>query len=500
MDMKEARERLDAYERHLYAFRHAMSVIVTDAETAAPPESYEGRGVALGVLSEEVFKYSTDPENVRLIEEIWEHRDEADPELARRAELLHKENRELRCIPMDEYVAFRQLLNEANYTWLKAKASSDFSLFAPYLRRIVDTMKRFASLTAPDMDPYDKCLDDHEEGTSREYYDRFFGEVKEALIPLIAKIREKEQPDDGWLRVSFPVAKQREFSDLVMDAFLLDRNHCSIAETEHPFTSGTGSRDVRITTHYYENDPVASLYSVIHEGGHANYELHCNPEYDYNCLGGGASMALHESQSRFWENYVGRSRGFTAWLWENAFTKLFPEQCQGHTAEEFYRCINIARPSLIRTQADELTYSMHVIIRYEIEKKLFDGSLDVDDVPAEWARLYKEYLGLDVPDDARGCLQDVHWSQASIGYFPTYSLGTAYSAQILETLKKDLDFDSLVAADDVLPILDWLAERIYRYGRLRKPADFVPGITGEPFSARYYTDYLTRKFGELYGL
>ena len=500
MDMKEAKERLDAYERHVYAYNHAMSVITTDAETAAPPESYEGRGVAMGILSEELFKYSTDPENIKLVEEIYEHRDDADPQLARRAELLHKQNRELQCIPMDEYVAYNQLLNESSYAWLKAKANNDFASFAPYIRKIVDTLKRFASLTDPGKDPFDKLLDDFEEGTSRAYYDAFFAEVKKTLVPLIAEVQKKPQFDDSWLKVSFPVEKQREFSQLVMDAFDIDKDHCTIAETEHPFTSGTGSRDVRITTHYYEYAPVSSLYSVIHEGGHANYELHVNPEFDYNCLGGGCSMALHESQSRFWENFVGRSREFTAWLWDNAFTKLFPEQCKGHTAEEFYQCVNKAEPSLIRTEADELTYSLHVMIRYEIEKQLFDGAIEVEDIPAEWARLYKEYLGVDVPDDTRGCLQDVHWSQGSFGYFPTYSLGTAYSAQILETLKKDLDFHGLIAKDEMKPILDWLSERIYRHGRLLRPGDIVPSITGEPFSARYYTDYLTKKFSELYCL
>lgn len=499
MDMTVAKERLDAYEKHLFAFNHAMAVMITDAETAAPSESFEARGVSMGVLSEEMFKYSTDPENIALIEEIYEHRDEADPELARRSELLMKQLKELRCIPMDEYVGYNQLLNESNYVWLKAKANNDFASFAPYIRKIIDTMKHFAELTDPGKDPYDVALDSHEEGTSKEYYDAYFNEVKAVLVPLIAKINACEQPDTSWLEVSYPIDQQRKFSQLVMDAFRIDKTHCTIGETEHPFTNGSCSQDVRITTHYHEHAPVSSLYSVIHEGGHANYELHVNPDYDYNCLGGGCSTALHESQSRFWENYVGRSREFTGWLWDT-FKELFPEQCEGHTAEDFYRGINKAQPSLIRTEADELTYSMHIIIRYEIEKKLFSGELEVEDIPAEWARLYKEYLGVDVPDDTRGALQDVHWSQGSIGYFPTYSLGTAYSAQILDTMRKDLDVDALLAKDDVQPIMDWLTEKLYRFGSLPKPGDVIPAITGKPFTAKYYTDYLTKKFSELYGL
>ena len=210
-------------------------------------------------------------------------------------------------------------------------------------------------------------------------------------------------------------------------------------------------------------------------------------------------MAMHESQSRFWENFVGRSKSFVQMFWPK-FQELFPEETKGHTAEELYRCVNLAKPSLVRTEADELTYSLHILIRYEIEKKLFSGELAVEDIPAAWNEKYQEYLGITVPNDSEGCLQDVHWSQGSFGYFPTYSLGTAYSAQILETMRKELDFDGLVAANDLQPILDWLTERIYRFGSLKKPATYVPEITGEPFTAKYYTDYLTKKYTELYDL
>ncbi|MBQ8996050.1 MAG: carboxypeptidase M32 [Oscillospiraceae bacterium] len=499
MDINTAKQALDNIERMQYAYHHAMAIITNDASTVAPPESYACRGVALGILSGESFKLETSPELKEAVATLYENKEEAGEEYFRRAELLRESYRKLDKIPMEEFMAYQELMNDANVAWIKAKRDNDFASFAPYIQKILDTQKRFASLTDPDKDPYDVALDEHEEGTSREYYDKFFDEVKATLIPLIAKIREKEQPDNSWLKVSYPIEVQREFSDLVMDLFHLDKNHCVIAETEHPYTSGTCSQDVRITTHYYENDPIASLYSVIHEGGHANYELHVNPDYDYNCLSGGASMALHESQSRFWENFVGRSESFISVLWPK-FQELFPEQTAGHTAEDLYRCVNRAEPSLIRTEADELTYSLHILIRYEIEKQLFEGTLRVEDIPAAWNEKYKEYLGVTVPNDSEGCLQDVHWSQGSFGYFPTYSLGTAYSAQILNTLRKELDFDGLIAANDLQPILDWLAERIYRFGCLKKPGTYVPDITGEPFSAKYYTDYLTEKYTKLYNL
>ena len=499
MDILTAKQTLDEHEKKMFAYRHALATIMNDASTAAPPESYEGRGVAVGVLAGESFKLETDPVLAEAVEVLYNNQEEAGEEYFRRAEILRETIRKTSSIPMDEYVAYQSLMNDANVAWLKAKRNNDFASFAPYIEKIIETQKRFASLTDPGKDPYDVALDEHEKGTDRGYYDRFFAELKETLVPLIEKINGKEQPDNSWLKVPYDINTQRKLSSLLMDAFYLDKRYCTIAETEHPYTSGTGCHDVRITTHYYESDPVASMYSVIHEGGHANYELHVDPRYDYNCLSGGASMAMHESQSRFWENYVGRSRAFINWFFPR-FRNLFPEQTAGHTAEEFYRCVNLAQPSLVRTEADELTYSMHILIRYEIEKDLFAGTLSVSDIPKAWNAKYKEYLGIDVPNDSVGCLQDVHWSQGSFGYFPTYSLGTAYSAQILDTLKDELDFEDLVGKDDLLPIMDWLSERIYRYGCLRKPGTYVPDITGKPFTAKYYTDYLVQKFSELYEL
>ena len=499
MDLQQAKERLDALELKNFAYNFAMSTIMTDTETVAPKESHEPRGIAMGILSGEQFQLQTSDETLEVVNTLFDNKDSLDEEYARRAEILKEDLDKIKKIPMEEYTAYTELMNASSYTWVKAKNNNDFASFAPFIEKIIETQKRFNALTDPDKDPYDVQLDAHEEGTDRTYYDAFFNELKETLVPLIAKIRQCEQPDNRWLKQTYPLSVQRDLSDFVMDAFYLDKNHCSIGETEHPFTGGTSSRDVRITTHYYEKDPVASLYSVIHEGGHANYELHVNPAFDTNCLGGGASMAMHESQSRFWENYVGRSRAFVEWFFPY-FQHFFPDQTKGHTAEEFYRCVNMAMPSLVRTEADELTYSMHVLIRYELEKQLFNGSLKVKDLPEAWNAAYQEYLGVQVPNDSVGVLQDVHWSQGMFGYFPTYSLGTAYSAQILETLKKELPFDELVAKNELKTILQWLSDRIYRFGRLHKPGTFVPDITGAPFTAKYYTDYLTKKFSELYHL
>lgn len=499
MEISKAKETLDRLEREMFAYNYAMSSINLDARTAAPPETQEGRSVALGILSSRSHELMTSEDLWETVNTLYDNKEEAGPEYFRRSEILRKELADMRAVPAEEYAELNKLLSESQYVWHKAKAANDYASFAPYIDRLIAARKHIFDITRPGIDPYDVALDSFEEGTSREYYDRFFSELRETVVPLIAKVNAAEQPDDSWLHESYPVEQQRKLSQILMDAFCLDRNHCSITETEHPFTGGPTSQDVRITTHYYEDLPIASVYSVIHEGGHANYELHVDPAYDYNCLKGGCSMAVHESQSRFWENYVGRSREFTDWLWPR-FCELFPNQTTGKSEDDFYRCINKAQPGLIRTEADELTYPMHIMVRYEIEKKLFAGELTSKDLPDAWNGLYKDYLGVDVPDDTRGILQDIHWSHGGFGYFPTYALGTAYSAQILDTMKKDLDFSSCVAAADITPILAWLTEKLYRFGSFIKPGDVVPSICGAEFSAKFFTDYLKDKFGRLYNL
>ena len=297
----------------------------------------------------------------------------------------------------------------------------------------------------------------------------------------------------------WPVAQQRLFSEKIMALEGIDPLNCVLGETEHPFTNGTNKWDIRITTHYYEEDPFSSLYSVIHKGGHALYELDVRDDLQFTCLSGGVSMGVHESQSRFYENIIGRSRAFCTPLLK-IMKEVFPDQMKGVTEEELYSAINLSKPSLIRTVADELTYSLHVMIRYELEKAMIAGNLKVADIPGEWNRLYKEVLGVDVPDDKHGCLQDSHWSFGGVGYFPSYALGSAYGVQMLHEMEKTVDVRGTVAKGDLSPVTAWLTEKIHQYGSLKKPADLLPGAMGGPLDAKVYTDYLKKKFGELYKL
>ena len=284
-----------------------------------------------------------------------------------------------------------------------------------------------------------------------------------------------------------------------MEVLGLDRKYCGLAESEHPYTTNFNNKDVRITTHYHEDHVTFSIFSVIHEGGHAIYELGADDKYNYTCLSGGVSMGIHESQSRFYENLIGRSRSFCHYVFPK-LKEIFPEQLQGVDAEMYYRAVNKSQPSLIRTEADELTYALHVMVRYEIEKQMIAGTLAIKDVPAEWNRLYKEYLGIDVPSDAKGCLQDSHWSGGSIGYFPSYALGSAYGPQILSVMEKDTgDIYADVAKGDLSNVTAWLREHIHRHASFVKPDVLFERICGK-FDAKYFTDYLTRKYSELYNL
>ena len=308
-----------------------------------------------------------------------------------------------------------------------------------------------------------------------------------------------KQIDDSFLYKHYPVEKQRIFSEYLMDVLGMDRNYCGIAETEHPFTINFNNKDVRITTHYYANALASSMFSVIHEGGHALYELGCDDCYNSSFLGGGVSMGIHESQSRFYENIIGRSRAFIDLIYPK-LQELFPEQLDGVTAEMFYRAVNKAEPSLIRTEADDLTYSMHIMVRYELEKRLIDGSLAVKDIPAEWNRLYQEYLGVTVPDDKNGCLQDTHWSGGSIGYFPSYALGSAYGPQLLHVMQQEIgNVDELVRSGELGKVTAWLKENIHRHAGFYKPGELFERICGK-FNAHYYTQYLVQKYTALYQL
>ena len=500
MTVNEARESLAAWQSKMSAYNHAMSLISYDGSTTAPKGTAANRAHALGILSEEAYKLSTSKEAFEMLEFLDENKEELDEKERRIVYLALKDARELKKIPMEEYVDFQRLLVESDDVWHRAKETSDFPLFLPYLEKIFDTTKRFAHYCAPDKKPYDYCLSRFEDGLNTEICDAFFDALKAHIVPLIRKIGEKEQLSTACLHGHFDTRAQEKLSFDLMRVMGIDLDHCTLGTTEHPFTTSFGSHfDVRITTNYDESDFSDSMYSVIHEGGHALYDLGSSDDLAYTLLDGGVSMGIHESQSRFYENLLGRSRAYIGYIFPK-ICEAFPEQMKGYTAEDVYRAVNTVQPSLIRTEADEVTYCIHVLIRYELEKRVMADELAVKDLATEWNALYRAYLGVLVPNDAQGVLQDVHWSFGGIGYFPSYALGSAYGAQILLKMKETVDVNACLERGDFAPINEWNKKNIWQYGSLYTPNELLLRVLGEPFSPKAYTDYLEKNYGELYNL
>lgn len=498
-NINDAVARLDEIEATAAAYSHAMGVLSLDAATAAPLGSAEGRGRTMAVLSNVIYELAASNHTRELLAYLTDHAQELDARHRRQVELRKKGCEQLNRIPQEEYVAYNVLLNKAEGIWRVAKQNNDFASFAPTLEEIVAFNRKFAGYYAPEKLPYDALLNEYEEGLTMDTLDGFFSRLREVIVPLVRAIGEKEQPDTSFLEQSYPIEGQKKLAVFLMETMGLDSSRRAIAESEHPFTCGFNNHDVRITTHYHENNPTFAMYSTIHEGGHALYELGVEDAYNHTCLSGGASMGIHESQSRFYENIVGRSLAFIELIFPK-MQELFPEQLKGVTAYDFYRAVNKAEPSLIRTESDELTYALHIMIRYEIEKKLIAGELEVRDVPAAWNALYKEYLGIEVPSDTLGCLQDSHWSGGMIGYFPSYALGSAYGAQMKSVMESDLGpMAPYIAKGDMAAITAWLREHIHRFGSFKKPNSIFEDACGK-FDPRFFADYLTEKYSKIYGL
>ena len=497
--VKQAVDKLKQLQQTQAAYNHAMGVLYLDVTTAAPSESWEGRGKTMEVMSKIVYDLTANPENAELYDYLLSNSQELDAQTLREVEVMKKGFDQMFKIPAEEYVAYSVLINDAESVWHKAKNEDDFASFAPYLEKIVDYNRKFAGFYDSTKAPYDALLNEYEEGMNTVTLDGFFAQLRSVIVPLIGKVQAAQQIEDSFLYKHYPIAIQRDCSDYLMEVMGMNRGCCGIAETEHPYTTNFNNKDVRITTHYHEDSLASSMYSVIHEGGHGIYELGCDDCYNYSFLAGGASMSIHESQSRFFENIIGRSKPFCDMIFPKV-KELFPEQLAGVDAEMFYRAVNKAQPSLIRTEADELSYCLHVMVRYEIEKQLIGGTLKVIDAPAEWNRLYRQYLGIDVPNDREGCLQDSHWSGGMIGYFPSYALGSAYGVQMLRVMEQELgDVRSRIADGGMTEVKNWLGQHIHCHAGFYKPGELFERTCGK-FDAKYFTDCLTEKFTALYQL
>ena len=494
---------LDKLQAHLFAHRHAATSIMFAGETCDPAGAGAARAEALATLEEEAHELVCCVATGELLERLSaaSAAGELDATRAAQVRVLARDRADQVDVPAEMAASFARLTSEAQETWVRAKNANDWKAFEPYLDRLVAARREMALLRKPDQDPYETLLDEYERGTSKAFYDQFFSQVKDCVVPLVAAMQKKGwQPSRACIEGHFDHDAQMALARELMVVEGLNMDTLSLAETEHPFTDAVCSSHAYIATHVYEDDVISNVYSMLHEGGHAMYEQNIDPAYDYTVLNGGVSSGVHESQSRFFENYVGRSEAFAPVLLA-ALRKHFPGRFDGVSAHELYLAVNRAEPGFVRTEADELTYPLHVIIRYEIEQLLMSGEACAADVPGLWNERYKGYLGLDVPTDTLGCLQDVHWSCGDFGYFPTYALGGAYGAQLLDAMRAGgMDFEGAVASGDLEPVRAWLRERIWRHGMDTDPMPLIEAACGAPFDAAPYTRYLTEKFSAIYGL
>jgi len=502
MTKDEALARFRGLIRKIKSYEEVIGLAYWDMRTGAPRKGIEGRSEAVGALSEEAFRLAVSDEMGELLSrlrepDVYGNLSRVDRRLVDETAKEYERNRR---IPPELYREYVVLTSQAEAFWEEAKARNDFPGFRPYLEKIIDYTNRFIDLWGVKGTRYDTLLDQYEPGMTTAELDRLFGSLRDKLVPLVAAIAgSSAKPDRSVLKGTFEPEAQRRFSLFILKEMGFDFEAGRLDESVHPFATGLGPGDVRITTRYLENDVASALFGTIHEGGHALYEQNIDPELAGTTLHTGTSMGIHESQSRFWENIIGRSRQF----WHRYFGDLrahFPGRLDTD-AETFYRAINYVEPSLIRIEADELTYNLHIVIRYEIEKMIFDGGVKAADLPEIWNAKYREYLGIEPGSDAEGVLQDVHWSGGSFGYFPSYALGNMYAAQFAAAMERDMpDLWELVGSGRLHPIRDWLKERIYRYGKLETPGEIVRRVTGGPLDPSHLTGYLERKYRDIYRL
>ncbi|NEW06425.1 carboxypeptidase M32 [Paenibacillus sp. SYP-B3998] len=506
MSVQENQTKLDAfkaYVRKMKQYNEAIALIYWDMRTGAPKKGIGTRSEVVGELSTEVFRMSTSDEMGGYLDDLLQPSVLEQLDAISRKMVLEckKEYDRSKKIPAAMYQAYVVLTSQSESIWEEAKTNSDWALFQPYLEKIVATNKQFIELWGYEGDKYNTLLDAFEPGMTVEKLDQVFGSLRDKVVPLLQRIQSApNQPDRSFLDQQFEISKQKQFSLHILKQMQYDFEAGRLDEAVHPFATALNPGDVRITTRYLPNDITSALFGTIHEGGHALYEQNISGDLVGTNLCEGTSMGIHESQSRFWENVIGRSKTF----WSRYYSELqttFGGQIDEVDVDTFYRAINHIHPSLIRIEADELTYNLHIMIRYELEKGLINGTIEVKDLPKAWNEKYEEYLGVVPTNDGEGVLQDIHWSGGAFGYFPSYSLGNMYAAQFTNTLRKELpNFDSLIEEGNLAPIKDWLSDKIYQHGKLLTPNEIVKQVTGEELNPDYLVQYLEEKYKAIYGI
>ncbi|MBC8283839.1 MAG: carboxypeptidase M32 [Nitrospinae bacterium] len=477
-----------------------MGILHWDQEVIMPSGAAESRAKQMGVLAGIMHEKSTDPEIGQLLDSLigensFNNFEECNIREARREYEMETK------VPKNLVMELAELSSKGHQVWVKARSENKFSDFAPVLSQLIELKKRWAEYVSPNLQSYDANIDLYERGTTMADITPVFESLKAELIPLIREIQASDyKPETSFLSGEFPLEKQEALGRRISEemGFAFDRGRMDVSV--HPFCGGSHPTDVRITTRYRTDNFVESLYAVIHETGHGLYEQGRMEEGRDLPVSEALTMGIHESQSLFWERMVAQSPAFCS-RYLPLIAETFPEKFKGVLGEQLYEAVNISEPSYIRVEADEVTYPMHVILRYEIEKGLFDGSIEINSLPELWNSKMKEYLGIEPATDTLGVLQDTHWSGAAFGYFPSYTLGAIYASQFYQTLQKEKPgLEKDIESGNLSTIREWLNQKIHQKGRLLSVPDLVKQVTGEGLNPTVFLDYLKNKYRKIYRL
>jgi carboxypeptidase Taq len=477
-------------------------LLAWDQRTMMPSGGAEARADQLGTVVRLHHERFASEDIGKLLDELqpWAESLDYDSVEASLVRVVRRDWEKATRVPPDLQAEMSRAAALAQPEWEQARATSDFGRFLPHLERALELRREYVECFDPADEDYDILLDDYEPGMKTAEVRAVFDELKDGLVPLIAEIGARaDAVDDSFLTGEFPLEGQKHVERTILDAFGFTSDEWRLDETVHPFASRGGPKDIRLTTRHHLSS-LSSIFACMHEFGHGLYEHSIDPALYRTPLYRGASLGVHESQSRMWENFVGRSRAF----WRHFYPSVqaaFPETMNGVDAERFYRAVSKVKPSLIRIEADEATYNLHIIIRFELEQELITGRLAPRDLPAAWDAKMAEYLGVEVPDIADGCLQDTHWASGSFGYFPTYALGNVVSAQLWERIGKDIpDLEEPIERGQFGALREWLREHVHRHGRKYLPGQLVERVVGGPLDPQPLVRHLRVKFGEMYSL
>ena len=471
MDLEKKFEEVKGYIGQIEYLTHSIVLVDWDMRTNMPVKAGESRSKVLEYLSSQLFDMTTSTKVKTFIEELSPYKDNMSLVQRRILEELERNYNETMKIPADRYVASVGATSRAQIAWEKAKEENDYESFKPHLQKVIDFSREFIDYWGYEGDKYNTLLEKYERGLTVEKLDKVFGELRDGIVEILENIKKsKKTIDTNILKGNFDILKQKDLSLCILQKMGFDLEAGRLDVSVHPFTTNMGNKDVRLTTNYHKDEFTSALFSTI-----------------------------HESQSRFYENIVGRSEEFTTYLL-NLSRKYF-EDFNKISPEEFYEAMNKVEPSFIRTEADELTYSLHIIIRYELEKDLINGRISLDQLPSEWNKKYKEYLGVEPTNDTDGVLQDVHWSASLFGYFPSYALGNLYGAQIYNTLLNEKpEIMKEVGEGNLRNLHSWLKENVHKFGSLYTPSEIIKRVTGEELNSKYFINYLKEKYYKIYNI